>query len=676
MSQSNTQRRKRQRTAVTVPLAVRAAFTAPGQYTKKDREAIPKEDFGDPDSRKFPIVTPADVTDAAGLYGHASDPEETKSRIIAIAKRKGTAFYNALPEKWKEELERSLVPEVVRSADADGVTRLPFATITRIDEERREVTVTATSERRDSFKTRFGYDASKDAFTRWMDIGNIREMHQQKAVGNAVAVAFDDTSRKVDVTLRVSKGAEDTWQKVLDGTLKGASIGASNVVWEKPLTTRDTEESIPVATRYDLVELSLVDNPSNPDCRVLAIRAAAPDPTILDMESAMETITSPLAEAPVTSGAPQIERSTGVPKPTQTLDAAVVIAQQAMARGREELARMQQVEASRAIPQSVSGSNVFDETKPTSPLIENPTGKPTLNPTNATQKDAGVPEPSEGRPTPEEQVLNPNDFHEGGHKQEADWTEGDYDIDGDHHTDENGDKPIIASRPPEASKIPPDARPTVGDRAQKPEVKRVGARVSETGRDMLHGILGNNLKAAHDVADHCGCDECMNIARQLMYLINGQSPEGEEAEESAEEMEGLRVQLTEVARSVAELSQQIVKTTKSLSTRLSTLESGSAETQRTMQTETTRATEAAVATVKAEISPVLESLQVLRDTVTRIEQQPIQSSGPLGPGVHDTTKRLALGATNREDAIERIARSGDTRRQLDAFSILFNEQQS
>ncbi|WIG60482.1 MAG: hypothetical protein OJF49_003230 [Ktedonobacterales bacterium] len=137
-----------------------------------------------------------------------------------------------------------------------------------VDEERREVEICATSEALDSYGTVFDYDASKDAFTRW--IGNVREMHERKAVGQRVAVRYDDDARKVYARVRISAGAEDTWEKVKDGTLRGASIGASNVEWRTQRRTvggglDGRETDVPVATRYDLVELSLVDNPSNPD---------------------------------------------------------------------------------------------------------------------------------------------------------------------------------------------------------------------------------------------------------------------------------------------------------------------------------------------------------------------------------------------------------------------------
>lgn len=165
---------------------------------------------------------------------------------------------------------------------APGVTLVGFAPITRVDAERREIELCATSEALDAHGTIFDYAASKEAFARWL--GNVREMHERRAVGRRVAVRYDDEARRVYVRLRISRGAQDTWEKVLDGTLRGASIGASDVTWRRERRTiAGRSRWAQVATRYDLAELSLVDNPSNPDALgVMFVRGAMPDETLLD----------------------------------------------------------------------------------------------------------------------------------------------------------------------------------------------------------------------------------------------------------------------------------------------------------------------------------------------------------------------------------------------------------
>ncbi len=162
------------------------------------------------------------------------------------------------------------------------VARVGYAPITRVDAARREIELCATSETVDSHGTVFDYAASTDAFTRW--IGNVREMHERRAVGSRVSVRCDDETRQIFVRVRISRGAGDTWEKVMDGTLRSASIGAANVTWERQRRrVAGHTRWLDVATRYDLVELSLVDNPSNPDALgITFVRDALPDLTLLD----------------------------------------------------------------------------------------------------------------------------------------------------------------------------------------------------------------------------------------------------------------------------------------------------------------------------------------------------------------------------------------------------------
>jgi hypothetical protein len=211
---------------------------------------------------------------------------------------------------------------------AAEVTRVGFAPIIRVDTARREIELCATSEALDTYGTVFSYEASRDAFERWA--GNVREMHARKAVGRRVAVRCDDATRKVYVRVRISGGAPDTWEKVLDGTLRGASIGASNVEWARERREiGGRSQEVPIARRYDLVELSLVDLPSNPDAEgILIVRDGVPVAALLDEleesapanpapaqgESAIhERHTNDAADAPAPPtavGAASIERAT------------------------------------------------------------------------------------------------------------------------------------------------------------------------------------------------------------------------------------------------------------------------------------------------------------------------------------------------------------------------------
>ena len=67
----------------------------------KHREEMDAADFAGPD-RSFPIEEPEDVAAAAHSLGRAKgDRDAIKRKIISIARRKGKAFTDRLPDDWK-----------------------------------------------------------------------------------------------------------------------------------------------------------------------------------------------------------------------------------------------------------------------------------------------------------------------------------------------------------------------------------------------------------------------------------------------------------------------------------------------------------------------------------------------------------------------------------------------
>lgn len=87
--------------------------------TKKQRDALPLSDFGDPDRRLFPIVDASDVSDAAHLIGKAKNPEKVKARIVAIARRKGFP----IPDAWKDDgkaKHSAFAADLARFGEAGG----------------------------------------------------------------------------------------------------------------------------------------------------------------------------------------------------------------------------------------------------------------------------------------------------------------------------------------------------------------------------------------------------------------------------------------------------------------------------------------------------------------------------------------------------------------------------
>ena len=150
---------------------------------------------------------------------------------------------------------------------------MPFS---KVDKERRIVSGFATLDNVDRQKDIVTSEASVKAFSKFR--GNIREMHQPLAVGKMVAFKedkyFDPESKKfysgVYVSAYVSKGAQDTWEKVLDGTLSGFSIGGRMNKWDDAYDEK-MDSTIRIIKEYDLVELSLVDTPANQFANILSV---------------------------------------------------------------------------------------------------------------------------------------------------------------------------------------------------------------------------------------------------------------------------------------------------------------------------------------------------------------------------------------------------------------------
>jgi hypothetical protein len=150
---------------------------------------------------------------------------------------------------------------------------LPFA---KVDKERRIVSGFASLDNLDKQGDIVTAEASMKAFSKFR--GNIREMHQPLAVGKMVNFKedryFDPETKKfysgVFVSAYVSKGAQDTWEKVLDGTLTGFSIGGRMNKWDDGYDEK-SDSTIRIIKDYDLVELSLVDSPANQFANIMSV---------------------------------------------------------------------------------------------------------------------------------------------------------------------------------------------------------------------------------------------------------------------------------------------------------------------------------------------------------------------------------------------------------------------
>ena len=152
--------------------------------------------------------------------------------------------------------------------------------ITKVNKEKRTVSGFATLDNLDRHGDVVTSEASKKAFDNFR--GNIREMHGSSAVGKMVNFKEDnffdpETQKKytgIYVTAYISKGAQDAWEKCLDGTYSGFSIGG-NIVDAKMEKSDDGSESHRVIHNFDLHELSLVDSPANQLANIFSIQKMA-----------------------------------------------------------------------------------------------------------------------------------------------------------------------------------------------------------------------------------------------------------------------------------------------------------------------------------------------------------------------------------------------------------------
>jgi hypothetical protein len=167
--------------------------------------------------------------------------------------------------------------------------------LTKVDIERRIVSGFASLDNVDKQDDIVTAEASMDAFAKFR--GNIREMHQPLAVGKMVSFKsdryFDPETKKfyngVFVSAYVSKGAQDTWEKVLDGTLQGFSIGGRMNKWDDAYDEK-SDKTIRVIKQYDLVELSLVDSPANQFANIVSVEKVDGVDVIKGDETLLENV--------------------------------------------------------------------------------------------------------------------------------------------------------------------------------------------------------------------------------------------------------------------------------------------------------------------------------------------------------------------------------------------------
>lgn len=155
---------------------------------------------------------------------------------------------------------------------------IPFSKA-NVDQEKRIVSGFGTIDNPDQTDDVITKEASIEAWKAWR--GNVREQHSDLAAGKVLnwrpeSYMADDGQvyNGLYVDVYVSKGAPATWEKVLDGTLSGFSVGG-NILECHTEYLADDDRTVRYITKYKMVELSLVDSPGNELCNVLTVQKSA-----------------------------------------------------------------------------------------------------------------------------------------------------------------------------------------------------------------------------------------------------------------------------------------------------------------------------------------------------------------------------------------------------------------
>lgn len=88
-----------------------------------DRDTLKDGDFVFPDERKFPVVTPADVSDAVSSWGRYKGSKsfaEFQAKLTALCRRKGASFLAKLPASWHVTKGMDMAETITLVAPEDG----------------------------------------------------------------------------------------------------------------------------------------------------------------------------------------------------------------------------------------------------------------------------------------------------------------------------------------------------------------------------------------------------------------------------------------------------------------------------------------------------------------------------------------------------------------------------
>jgi uncharacterized protein YifE (UPF0438 family) len=135
--------------------------------------------------------------------------------------------------------------------------------------------------------------------------GNIREQHSNIAAG----VATDYEAKADGHYISALVVDPVSVKKVEAGVLKGFSIGIKN-----PRVTRDKSAMNGRIVDGQIVEVSLVDRPANPNCQLVLAKSASGDDTVVQVEDLIESEVLQSEDTLAKEGSPVATETISVPK--------------------------------------------------------------------------------------------------------------------------------------------------------------------------------------------------------------------------------------------------------------------------------------------------------------------------------------------------------------------------
>lgn len=188
-------------------------------------------------------------------YSRVEDlPSAVRGKLRGKKLRQWMHVFNSAYDRHGDEsrafAEAWSTAQKMEKAMSDFQVFLPIA---KVDEKKRTVSGYASTPTKDSDGEIVTLEAVRSALPDYMTWGNIREMHALKAVGVAKEANMD--TKGLFLTAKIVD--DNAWNKCLEGVYKGFSIGGRKLAKEGDKITE-----------IELTEVSVVDRPANPDCKI------------------------------------------------------------------------------------------------------------------------------------------------------------------------------------------------------------------------------------------------------------------------------------------------------------------------------------------------------------------------------------------------------------------------